>query len=351
MRVAVSLVMLPKLRLAAIMVLALVVHFVTTPVCSRKIYAAGSGQAMMSLSSTAAGVISLSGKTTPRVLYLGTASYDQEDAQQKQTQAFISAGCQVSTLAIAVKNQSVADMKTAFDSADIVLVSGGNTLYALNRWAVTGVDKLLWEAMKKGTVMSGGSAGGIVWFDGGHSDSMDPTSYKNPPGPWLNPSMSTEDLKNWAYIRVAGLGMLPGLFGPHYDTTGSNGVVRATDFTTLLQRHSAEIGLGVDNYAALVVDGDIYYVVSTPGYTGSVDDKGAWTPGPPIGPPGTPGAWRMSIDSSGRLLRTLIPAKGKVTSLFIPARYIVQDSQLAVAARQNPDDGIPPQLQRSTVIQ
>ena len=34
-----------------------------------------------------------------------------------------------------------------------------------------GVDKLMREAMANGAVLSGGSAGMIIWFDGGHSDS------------------------------------------------------------------------------------------------------------------------------------------------------------------------------------
>ena len=38
---------------------------------------------------------------------------------------------------------------------------------------------LLGAALERGTVMAGGSAGFIVWFDAGHSDSHDPDSYKN----------------------------------------------------------------------------------------------------------------------------------------------------------------------------
>lgn len=33
--------------------------------------------------------------------------------------------------------------------------------------------------MESGAVLTGGSAGAICWFDGGHSDSMDPATYKN----------------------------------------------------------------------------------------------------------------------------------------------------------------------------
>ena len=35
------------------------------------------------------------------------------------------------------------------------------------------------NALKKyNTILSGGSAGALCWFDAGHSDSMDPASYK-----------------------------------------------------------------------------------------------------------------------------------------------------------------------------
>jgi len=37
-----------------------------------------------------------------------------------------------------------------------------------------GIDNQIKEAVKRGVVISGGSAGAICWFDGGHSDSMDP---------------------------------------------------------------------------------------------------------------------------------------------------------------------------------
>lgn len=41
--------------------------------------------------------------------------------------------------------------------------------------------------------------------------------------------------------RVQGLGVVPGLFCPHYDITEGNGVIRANDFTTMMQRHSGSM--------------------------------------------------------------------------------------------------------------
>jgi dipeptidase E len=32
--------------------------------------------------------------------------------------------------------------------------------------------------MQNGTIMAGGSCGAMCWFDGGHSDSADPASFR-----------------------------------------------------------------------------------------------------------------------------------------------------------------------------
>eukprot|EP00966_Prymnesium_polylepis_P019276 444678-Prymnesium_polylepis.1 len=195
-------------------------------------------------------------------------------------------------------------------------------------------------AVDAGVVLSGGSAGFISLCNGGHSDSMEPDSYKNPPGPLLNASAAAKAAvdANWAYIRVPGLGLINNLCCPHYDMTGSNGVHRAVDFTNMISRHGGESAIGIDNWAALVIDGDSYRVVSREGYPGSVSADGAFS----ANRTGTPGLWRLRIDvASGALERTLAPSTGLVTDLLTPPRYVVQDSQLAVARGQNPDDGRP----------
>jgi dipeptidase E len=98
---------------------------------------------------------------------------------------------------------------------------------------------------------------------------VEPDSYKNPPGPLLNPIILKNETAKWAYIRVpgiqtrnsytnthtnkqkhatshfAGIGILPGLACPHYDMVGSNGVHRAVDFTGTMQHHSGENAIGV----------------------------------------------------------------------------------------------------------
>jgi len=253
-------------------------------------------------------------------------------------------GCQIDSLDVTVQAPSMDIMKNQFDKADIVLVSGGNTLFAVDRWVKTGVDKLIKEAADEGKLMCGGSAGGIVWFDGGHSDSMEPASYKNPPGPVLK-DMSDNVMNNWAYIRAPGLGILPGLFCPHYDMVEGNGLLRSTVFTTMLQQHSGEYGIAVDNWAALRIEGDNYKIISREGKKGSVDNNGNYT----SKSDGVPGSWKMTIGEKGDLERVLVEKEGLVSDLLKPARYISQDMMLNVARNQNPDDGEEPDWKKKTL--
>ena len=273
----------------------------STVVDGRRIYAAGSGHDMLGLVSTVKEVIALSGLARPRVLYLGTATYDEPSAMASQTANFAMLGCNVTALEVAWRSPPTTVLTAAFYRADIILISGGNTLFAVDRWAKLGMDVLMRSAADRGVVLSGGSAGFISLCNGGHSDSMEPDSYKNPPGPVLNGSVGAKAAvyANWAYIRVPGLGVLGSLCCPHYDMVGSNGVHRAVDFTAMLAHHSGECmhahtcthahththahahahthtnpnpnpnpnqsgeyAIGIDNWAALIVDGDQYTLVS-----------------------------------------------------------------------------------------
>ena len=111
------------------------------------------------------------------VLYLGTATYDADEPRERQVARFAELGSQIRSLEVATRVPAAGELETAVERADVVLVSGGNTLYAVDRWRSLGLDRKLRAAVERGLVICGGSAGAICWFDGGHSDSMDPTSY------------------------------------------------------------------------------------------------------------------------------------------------------------------------------
>ncbi len=293
----------------------------------RRIVAAGSGWEGLSLPEIRDAIIGLSGKAKPSVLYLGTATYDGVKAQEQQTSRFAEMGCAVKALKLAESTPSHKAMQDLFDSADVIVTSGGNTLFAVDRWSRLGVDRLIRQALARGAVLSGGSAGAICWFDGGHSDSMDPASYKQAmltkAATGVEVPLSDAARTGWVYIRVPGLGLLPGLCCPHHDRVQSNGLLRTTDFDGMLLRHAGETGICIDHYAARVVDGEDYRVVSVEGREGSVG--------------GRPGVWRKTV-VDGEVQATVAPAEGKVCELFREANAIVEDVRLAEARAANPDD-------------
>ena len=246
------------------------------------------------------------------VLYLGTATYDRAEARERQTGRLAELGCTVATLDVALESPPAEVIEEHIARADVLAVSGGNSLYAVDRWVDLAIDHLLRAAIDRGAVICGGSAGAICWFDGGHSDSMDPTSYRQP--------VADDDPRatDWRYLRVDGLGVLPGLLCPHYDVTQRNGVLRAADFEQMLQRHAGETGLGLDDAAGLVLEGERYRIVAAG--------------------EGEPAAWMMEADRSDVRCRRVEPA-GSSSDILRPARSIEPDPLVSRARAQNP---VPP---------
>lgn len=155
----------------------------------------------------------------------------------------------------------------------MIQVSGGNTLFAVRRWRNLGLDKLLHEAMARGCVLAGGSAGAICWFDGGHSDSLAPSTVH----PDSRRELTAEQRLAWSYCRVKGLGFVDAFCCPHHDQhEGHASVSRAEHFDGLLRMCPGEVGLGIDNDACLVVEGDSW--------------RGAWAMPPTVHPPPRPAA-------------------------------------------------------------
>jgi dipeptidase E len=110
--------------------------------------------------------------------YICTQFLNTRINARRQTARFEEAGCAVRALELVDVAPGKEQLTSSVAAADVIVVSGGNTLFAVDRWVRLGVDALLRDAMRRGAVLAGGSAGAICWFDGGHSDSGDPDSYK-----------------------------------------------------------------------------------------------------------------------------------------------------------------------------
>jgi dipeptidase E len=118
------------------------------------------------------------------VLYIGTATYDLEQPKINQTKLLEEAGCKITQLKVTHDSDLdpevdwLGTMHFLVQYADVIVISGGNTLYATERWRQVGLIELLRAAMDRNCVLTGGSAGAICWFDAVHSDSADPETYK-----------------------------------------------------------------------------------------------------------------------------------------------------------------------------
>lgn len=196
---------------------------------------------------------------SPKLLYLGTPNFETQEGLDLQLKGYKKT-CDIEHLKLTKQESlpSLEELKASIEAADIIAVSGGNTLFAVSRWRRLEIDRLLKEAWRRGTIMCGGSAGAICWFDGGHSDSLDPTSILD-----KKANLTEAEKANWDYVRIAGLGMVPALCCPHHDQIQSNGVARADDFDAMLLRNPGEIGICIDNNAAFVVEGDQWFTLST----------------------------------------------------------------------------------------
>lgn len=193
-------------------------------------------------------IIRLSGKKTPLLLFIPTASSDNDDYVLRMQKHFgKKLGCHIEMLLLLKTKPTLAEIRKKISTADIIYVGSGNTLKMMRLWRRLGVDRLLKAAYHQGTVLCGPSAGSICWFDSGHSDSM---SFYNP--------------KDWQYINVTGLGLIRGVHCPHYDSHTLH-VPRKKSFKIMMQQLSG-FGIAIEDRCAIhFQDGQFYRVLSANG--------------------------------------------------------------------------------------
>lgn len=195
----------------------------------RRIVAIGGGSSCEGMVSLLAG---LSGRTRPRVLYIGTASAENPYAALGIHDRF---GNVAELSRLEFFPWPPEDLRSRVLEQDLIFVDGGNSANMLAIWRVHGVDELLREALDLGVVLSGSSAGGLCWFESGVTDSF---------GPKL--------------AQMECLGFLPGSFCPHYDDEE----LRRPRYHELLLNGLAP-GYAADASVGLhFVDGELHEVVA-----------------------------------------------------------------------------------------
>ena len=194
-------------------------------------------------------IVELTGKKRPRMLFVPTAT--MEDPQY--TLAFFDAFAERAEVRRCLFNPWPPEgLRELVLAQDAIYVGGGNTANMLAVWRVHGMDELLREAWRQGTLLCGASAGMICWFEQAVTDSF---------GPQLE--------------AMQCLGFLPGSACPHYDgeelrrpryhelvRTGTAGGFAADDGVGLLFRGTelAEVVAeheGSTAYRVELVDGEV----------------------------------------------------------------------------------------------
>jgi len=104
-------------------------------------------------------ILKLCGNRSPEsitALYIGTATYDLAGPKTNQTKLLAAAGCTITELKCAKEGDSTYEEAQAkVEAADIIIISGGNTLYATDRWHQIGLVPLLTAAKDRNCVLTG----------------------------------------------------------------------------------------------------------------------------------------------------------------------------------------------------
>jgi dipeptidase E len=138
-------------------------------------------------------VLSLARARVPRILFLPTASGDTTAQINAFRDRFAGRPCVPQQLALFRLNELRRPLAEIVLEQDIIYAGGGSMRNLLALWHAHGLDDLLVEAWRRGTVLAGLSAGAMCWFGAGVSCSG------GPPEP------------------IAGLGLLEGSLSVHAD--------------------------------------------------------------------------------------------------------------------------------------
>jgi dipeptidase E len=179
-------------------------------------------------------VLGLAGSERPRVLFVPTASADDDQATLL---AYTQLGDRAQVSHLPFFPWPPLDLEAMVLGQDVLYVSGGNTANALAIWRAHGFQAVLRRAWEAGVVLAGWSAGMICWFEAGVTDSFGPQLEGMRDGLGFLagsacPHYDGEDLRRPVYTKLVADGFPPGIaaddmVGLRYDGTELAEVVSA----------------------------------------------------------------------------------------------------------------------------
>jgi dipeptidase E len=188
-------------------------------------------------------MLALAPRERPRICLLPTASGDAAEQINAFSGSLGDRGCELSHLSLFRLEQTPVRLREHLLSQDLIYVGGGSMVNLLAIWRAHGIDRILLDAWRCGTVLCGQSAGAMCWFERGITRSRGSTT------------------------TAAGLGAITGTLSVHYHRDHDRRRVLID-----LVRRWGEPGYGVDDGAGVVIRG-----TRVAGAVSGADGAGAWS--------------------------------------------------------------------------
>ena len=182
------------------------------------------------------------GEKRANALFFGTASHDSMPYFNSFRKTYTSVFDIKAEVALIVYGEmDVERIKGKIENADCIYIGGGDTVYMLEKWQETGIDKMLIDAYEQGKIICGLSAGAICWFVDMYTDYQ------------IMRGESSE------YTLKKGLGILKGTACPHFNE-------REKDFTENMIKSNIPWAYAIENDAAIeFVNGEFTKSISSGG--------------------------------------------------------------------------------------
>lgn len=183
-------------------------------------------------------IVKLANKEHPNFLFIGIASDFSDSYYKLLKEIYNNLGCNTEKISTkTLKNYDVVVEK--IKRADIIYVGSGDTLKLYNMIKEYKLDNLLNDALNRDCVLTGMSAGAIIWCNHGLSD--------------------TEIVNNISdnYVVVNGLNYVNCMFVPHFDQD----VKRKKSLFKLMD--SSQLVYCMDNCTALEIVNNSYKIIKS----------------------------------------------------------------------------------------
>lgn len=186
-------------------------------------------------------IVRMTQKEKPIFLFIGLASSFSDSYYDTMKKIYKELGCTCTYL----KKKNIINnpdiVKNKIESADIIYICGGDTIKLIEDIKNYEIDTLLEDALNKGTVLAGISAGAILLSQGGYSDAL----------------ILRGESENYEYL--SGLNFVNINICPHYKSNEN----KDSSLMNYLDSHNKEKMYCLENCTALKILDNSYQVLKS----------------------------------------------------------------------------------------